>query len=80
VLRFADLLTMLNIIKSRREDKHLEAVFYKDFFSVTARWQCTGVSRVPVVVARRIPSHSVIFATIKAPCFWTLSKKRDGLL
>ncbi len=52
-LLFADLLTMLNVNKSRSQDEYLAAVFARDY-SAAACWRCTGVSRVLVVVARII--------------------------
>ncbi len=83
-LRFADLLTMLNVDKSWREDKYYSAAGVLQGIL----WWPRELA-VPVVVAtienNRRSSHSALFAAIQAPYFWTpVSKKRwsnrDGVL
>ncbi len=69
-LRFTDLLTIINVDKSRREDKYYSSAGV----SQGILWQPQELA-VPVVVATREnncrSSHSAIFATIEAPFFLT---------
>ncbi len=78
-LCFANLLTMLNVNKSRSKDKYLAAVFRKGFCGYLMLVLHRGESGASGGCWNNCRSHSAIFTTIEVPCFWALSRKRDGL-